>query len=97
MDAHLIDIVRYFICIWCIVIAIVIMVRADDNGFVRRITPVVFLLPVLFNRTIGAAVYLVIGSTLETILATAGVGFVLVGAVVFIVFPVFAIIRWIFR
>jgi len=97
MDAHLIEIVRYFICIWCIIIAIVIMVRADDNGFVRRITPLVFLVPVIFNREIGSAVYLVIGSTLETILATAGIGFVLVGAVVIIVFPVFAIVRWMFR
>lgn len=37
MEQHIIEIVRFAVCILAIFVAIVLMVRADDNNIMRRL------------------------------------------------------------
>ena len=94
MEEHLIEIICYAICVLCLVGAIAVMVKAEDNDLLRRITPVVAAIPIYFNYHIGNAIYLLIGATLETLLAAMGVGFVLIFGLVIMLLPILLIIRW---
>jgi len=94
MEEHLIEIICYAICVLCLVGAIAVMVKAEDNNLLRRITPAVAAIPIYFNYQIGNAIYLLIGATLETLLTAMGVGFVLIFGLVIMLLPILLIIRW---
>ena len=94
MEDHIINIVRFAVCLLSLIIAIVLMIKADDNNAMRRLSAILAGVLILFNEQIGSMAYLTIGSTIETLLATAGVGFVLTFAVVVMIFPIIIIVRW---
>lgn len=94
MEAHIIDIVRFATCLMALITAIAAMIKADDNNAMRRLSAVLAAVLIYFNEQIGAMVYLIIGSTIETLIATAGVGFILILAAVIMILPFIAIIRW---
>ena len=89
MEMHIIDIVRFATCILSLIIAIV-----DDNNAMRRLSALLAGVLISFNEQIGSIVYLLIGSSIELLIATAGVGFVIVLTVVIMVLPILAVIRW---
>ena len=93
MEQHIIEIVRFAVCIIAILVAILLMVKADDNNIMRRLAVAFAVLLVYFNKQIGVMTYLLIGSTLETLMAAMGVTFVIVLAVV-IILPLVALFRW---
>lgn len=95
MEAHIIEIVRFAVCIIAILIAVILMIKADDNNAMRRLSVVFALLLVYFNEQIGIMTYLLIGSTLETLMAAMGVMFVIILAVVVMIFPLIALFRWV--
>lgn len=94
MEEHIINIVRFAVCLLSLIAAIVAMVKADDNNAMRRLVAILAAIIILFNEQVGEGVYFVIVSTIETLLALSGVGFVLVVAVIFMLLPIFILIRW---
>ena len=94
MEQHIIEIVRFAVCIMAILVAIVLMIRADDNNIRRRLAVAFAALLVYFNEQIGVMTYLLIGSTLETLIAAMGVTFVIIIAVVIMILPVVVLFRW---
>lgn len=94
MEEHIIHIVRFAVCLLSLITAIVAMMKADDNNAMRRLSAILAGVLIFFNEQIGSLAYLTIGSTIETLLATAGVGFVLTFAVVVMIFPIIIIVRW---
>ena len=94
MEQHIIEIVRFAVCIIAILVAILLMVKADDNNIMRRLAVAFAVLLVYFNKQIGVMTYLLIGSTLETLMAAMGVTFVIVLAVVIMILPLVALFRW---
>lgn len=94
MEQHIIEIVRFAVCIMAILVAIVLMIKADDNNLMRRLAFAFAAFLVYCNEQIGVMTYLLIGSTLETLMAAMGVTFVIVLAVVIMVLPLVALFRW---
>ena len=94
MEAHIIDIVRFISCILALITAIIAMVKADDNNAMRRLSAVLAGVLIYFNEQIGSMVYLLIGSTIETLIAAAGVGFILILAAVVMLLPLLLAFRW---
>jgi len=94
MEVHIINIVRFITCLSALIIAIIAMVKAEDNNAIRRISAVLAGVLIYFNRQIGSIVYLTIGSTIEAFIATAGVGFVLILVIVIMLLPILFIFRW---
>ena len=94
MEVHIINIVRFITCLLTLIIAIIAMVKAEDNNAIRRMSAVLAGVLIYFNRQIGSIVYLTIGSTIEAFIAAAGVGFVLILVIVLMLLPIFFIFRW---
>ena len=94
MEAHIIDIVRFATCLLTLIIAVVAMIKADDNNAMRRLSAVLAAVIVYFNEQIGLMVYLLIGSALETLIAISGVGLVLILTIVIMLLPIIGVIRW---
>ena len=68
MEQNIIEIVRFAVCILAILVAIVLMVKADDNNIMRRLAVAFAAFLVYCNEQIGVMTYLLIGSTLETLI-----------------------------
>ena len=95
MEAHIIEIVRFAVCIISILVAVILMIKADDNNAMRRLVVAFSVLLVYFNEQIGVMGYLLIGSTIETLVAAMGVTFVIILAAVVMLFPLVALFRWV--
>lgn len=94
MEARIMNIVRFATCMLALIIAVIAMIKADDNNAMRRLAAVLGAVLIYFNELIGAMVYLLIGSTIETLIAVSGVGLVLILAVVIMFLPLIAVFRW---
>mgnify|MGYP006918801184 CR=1 FL=1 len=70
------------------------MSRGLGDVYKRQLSAAFGVIFIFFNKRIGIMVYLFIGSAIETFIATAGVGFVLVLVVVIMLLPVLAVFRW---
>ena len=97
MEGHIIEIVRFAVCIISILIAVILMLKADDNNAMRRLAVAFSVLLIYFNEQIGVMVYLLIGSAIETLIAAMGVTFVVILGVVIMIFPLVALLRWVIR
>lgn len=95
MEAHIIEIVRFAVCMLAILMAAVLMVKADDSNAMRRLSAASGIGLIYFNEQIGTILYLLIGSALETLMAAMGVTFVLILAAVVMIFPLVALVRWV--
>lgn len=95
MEMHIIEIVRFIVCIMSVFVAILLMIRADDNTAMRRLTVILAAVLISFNRQIGYMTYLLIGSTLESIIAVMGLTFVLIIGLVIMLFPILALLKWV--
>ena len=93
MEDHIINIVRFAVCLLSLIIAIILMIKADDNNAMRRLVAILTAIIVFFNEQIGEGVYLILISTIETLLALSGVGFILLAAVVVMLLPIIIFIR----
>ena len=49
MEMHIIDIVRFATCILSLIIAIVAMIKADDNNAMRRLSALLAGVLIFFN------------------------------------------------
>lgn len=94
MEAHIINIVRFMVCSLSLITAIVAMLKANDNNAMRRLSAVLAAVLINFNEQIGSMAYLTIGSTIEALVTTAGVGFVLILVASVMIFPIIFLVRW---
>lgn len=94
METHIIEIVRFSVCVMAVLVSIMLMIKADDNNALRRLSAVLAAVLVYFNEQIGCVTYLLIGSAIETLIAVMGVIFVIILAVVIMIFPLIAIFKW---
>lgn len=94
MELHFINIVRFAVCMTSLVAAMFVMIKADDNNAMRRVTAILAIVIIYFNEEIGEKVYLLIGSTVETFIALSGVGFTIVVATLIMLLPIFILVHW---
>lgn len=94
MEAHIINIFRFAVCMLSLVAGIACVIKAADNDAFRRLSIVLAAVVVYFNMEIGKKLYLMVGSTIELLVATAGIGFVVVLLAVITFMPLIFIIRW---
>lgn len=97
MEAHIIEIIRFIVYIVTILMAVALMIKADDNNAMRRLSVAFAVLLVCFNEQIGVMLYLLIGAILETVMAVMGMVFLVILAVTVMILPLIALFRWIFH
>ena len=93
MEEHIINVVRYGVCISTLIISVIAMLKADDNHAMRRLSAALGAVLIYFNEEIGRITYLLIGSFIEFCITLMGVGFVLIAGLVIMFLPV----KWAFR
>ena len=93
MEAHIINIMRFGICILTLAVSVRAMIRTASPK-VRRITAVLAAVLIFFNEKAGEAAYLVFGSLLEMTAAVVALGFVLVAGIMIMLLPAVGLIRW---
>ena len=76
MEAHIINIMRFGICILTLAVSVRAMIRTASPK-IRRLTAVLAAVLIFFNEKAGEAAYLVFGSLLEMTAAVVALGFVL--------------------
>ena len=94
MEEHIIDVVRYGVCITSLILAVIMMIKADDNHAMRRLSAILAAILIFFNEEIGRITYLLIGSFIEFCITLMGVGFVLIAGLVIMFLPVLWAFRW---
>ena len=62
MEKHIIEVVRYGVCVTTLIISIIAMIKADDNNAMRRLSALLAAVLIYFNKDIGQFTYLAIGS-----------------------------------
>ena len=93
MEAHIINIMRFGICILTLAVSVRAMIRTASPK-IRRLTAVLAAVLIFFNEKAGEAAYLVFGSLLEMTAAVVALGFVLVAGIMIMLLPAVGLIRW---
>ena len=93
MEAHIINIMRFGICILTLGISVRAMIRTASPK-IRRLTAVLAAVLIFFNEKAGEAAYLFFGSLLEMTAAVVALGFVLVAGIMIMLLPAVGLIRW---
>jgi hypothetical protein len=93
MEAHIINILRFGICMLTLVIAVSTMTRTK-SAKLRRLTALLAAALIFFNERAGAAAYLIFGSLLEMTAAIIALGFVLAAGIMIMLLPVAGLIHW---
>ena len=93
MEAHIINIMRFGICILTLGISVRAMIRTASPK-IRRLTAVLAAVLIFFNEKAGEAAYLIFGSLLEMTAAVVALGFVLVAGIMIMLLPAVGLIRW---
>ena len=93
MEAHIINIMRFGICILTLAVSVRAMIRTASPK-IRRLTAVLAAVLIFFNERAGEAAYLVFGSLLEMTAAVVALGFVLVAGIMIMLLPAVGLIRW---
>ena len=93
MEAHIINIMRFGICILTLAVSIRAMIRTASPK-IRRLTAVLAAVLIFFNEKAGEAAYLVFGSLLEMTAAVVALGFVLIAGIMIMLLPAVGLIRW---
>jgi hypothetical protein len=93
MEAHIINIMRFGICILTLAVSVRVMIRTASPK-IRRLTAVLAAVLIFFNEKAGEAAYLIFGSLLEMTAAVVALGFVLVAGIMIVLLPAVGLIRW---
>ena len=94
LQLKIVSVIRFAVCLFSLITALILMIRADDNHYLRWGSCLLAAGAIWFNEPIGEALYLVLGSTLEMLYTAMGVGFTLCLGAVIMLFPIIAIVRW---
>lgn len=91
MQYHILGIVRFVICLLSMIGGIVVMAKTDSHIF-RIMAAGGAALTIWYNEDIGRMTYLLIGSTLEALIASCGVVFVVSLLVVLAALPIIIVV-----
>ena len=72
LQQHLLLIVSFLLYILPTIIAIILMLKAEDQNWLRRIIVVVSVLITYFNRNLSIIIFCIFGSAIESIVTMAG-------------------------
>ena len=93
MEAHIINIMRFGLCILTLAVSVRVMIRTASPK-IRRLTAVLAAVLIFFNEKAGEAAYLIFGSLLEMTAAVVALGFVLIAGIMIMLLPAVGLIRW---
>ena len=97
MNDHILDIIRFVLCVTAAAVTAAVMIRAGDDRIIRVLAAAVGAAVIGFSASLSRLVYLLIGSTIEAAMAVMGVGFILSVGVAIMLLPIAAVIGWAFR
>lgn len=94
MEAHIIQIMRFAICMLTMFVSVPAIFRARTPK-VRRLTAILAAFLIFFNERAGVAAYLILRAMLEMLAALAVLGFFLIAGATLMILPIAGVIRWI--
>ena len=97
MNDHILDIIRFVLCVTAAAATGAVMIRAGDDRVIRILAAAAGAAVIGFSAPLARVVYLLIGSTIEAAMAVMGVGFILSIGVAIMLLPIAAVIGWAFR
>ena len=72
LQEHLLLIVSFLLYILPTIIAIILMFKAENRNWLRRIIVIVSVLIIHFNRSLSIIIFCIFGSIIESIVMMAG-------------------------
>lgn len=87
LQEHLLLIVSFLLYILPTIIAIILMLKAEDRNWLRRIIVVVSVLIIYFNTNLSMLTFYILGSVIESIITV-------VLCIVLVLLPIILIIHW---
>lgn len=94
LQEHLLLIVSFLLYILPTIIAIILMLKAEDRNWLRRIIVVVSVLITYFNRNLSIIIFCILGSAIESIVTMAGAVLFVVLCIVLALLPIIIVIHW---
>lgn len=94
LQQHLLLIVSFLLYILPTIIAIMLMLKAEDRNWLRRIIVVVSFLIIYCNKHLSMIAFYIFGSIIESIVTMAGAVLFVVLCIVLALLPVILIIHW---
>lgn len=94
LQEHLLLIVSFLLYILPTIIAIILMLKAEDRNWLRRIIVVVSVLLICFNRNLSIIIFCILGSAIESIVTMAGAVLFVVLCIVLALLPIIIVIHW---
>lgn len=94
LQQHLLLIVSFLLYILPTIIAIILMLKAEDRNWLRRIIVVVSFLLIYFNRNLSIILFCILGSAIESIFTIAGAVLFVVLCIVLALLPIIIVIHW---
>ena len=94
LQEHLLLIVSFLLYILPTIIAIMLMLKAEDRNWLRRIIVVVSFLLINFNKHLSMITFYIFGSIIESIVTIAGAVLFVVLCIVLAILPIIIIIHW---
>lgn len=94
LQQHLLLIVSFLLYILPTIIAIILMLKAEDRNWLRRIIVVVSVLITYFNRNLSIIIFCIFGSAIESIVTMAGAVLFVVLCIVLALLPIIIVIHW---
>ena len=93
LQEHLLLIVSFLLYILPTIIAIILMLKAEDRNWLRRIIVVVSVLITYFNRNLSIIIFCILGSAIESIVTMAGAVLFVVLCIVLALLPIIIVIH----
>lgn len=93
MEAHIIHIMRFGICMLTMIISVPVMIRTG-SPIIRRLIAGLAAVLIFFNEAAGAAAYLIVCSLFEMAAVIVAAGFLLFAGIMIMVLPVAGLIHW---
>lgn len=94
LQQHLLLIVSFLLYILPTIIAIILMLKAEDRNWLRRIIVIVSFLIIYFNKNLSMVIFCIFGSIIESIVTMAGVVVFIALCIVLALLPIILVIHW---
>lgn len=94
LQEHLLLIVSFLLYILPTIIAIILMLKAEDRNWLRRIIVIVSFLIIYFNKNLSMVIFCIFGGIIESIVTMAGVVVFIALCIVLALLPIILVIHW---
>ena len=97
LQQHLLLIVSFLLYILPTIIAIILMLKAEDRNWLRRIIVIISVMIIYFNKHLSMIIFSILGSIIESIATVAGAILFVVLCIVLALLPIILVIHWLFH